>query len=91
MRQNIQYWNEKTNNITLLSSVSLFLLKETNIHTISVLIYHFSLLGTRVAGAMPRRQTHMRVRDARVSVLYILAHTVQAMINYLSLVFHFKF
>jgi hypothetical protein len=36
----------------------------------------FSLLGTRAAGAMPRRQTHMRVRDVRVSVLYILAHTV---------------
>jgi hypothetical protein len=28
------------NNITLLLSASLFLLKETNIHTISVLIYH---------------------------------------------------
>jgi hypothetical protein len=65
MRQNIQYWNEKTNNITLLSSVSLFLLKETNIHTISVLIYHGMRMGTRAAGAMPRRQTHMRVRDAR--------------------------
>jgi hypothetical protein len=37
----------------------------------------FSLLWTRAAGAMPRRQTHMRVRDARVSVLYILAHTVR--------------
>jgi hypothetical protein len=31
---------------------------------------------TRAAGAMPRREMHMRVRDARVSVLYILAHTV---------------
>jgi hypothetical protein len=72
----IQYWNEKTNSITLLSSVSLFLLKETNIHTISVLIYHGMRNATRAAGAMPRRQTHMRVRDARVSVLYILAHTV---------------
>jgi hypothetical protein len=40
MRQNIEYWNEKTNNITLLSSVSLFLPKETNIHIISVSIYH---------------------------------------------------
>jgi hypothetical protein len=40
MRQNIQYWNEKTNNITLSSSASLFLIKETNIHNISVLIYH---------------------------------------------------
>jgi hypothetical protein len=34
------------------------------------------LLETRAAGAMPRRQMHMRVRDARVSVMYILAHTV---------------
>jgi hypothetical protein len=59
-----------------LSSVSLFLLKEINIHTISVLIYHGMRMGTRAAGAMPRRQTHMRVGDARVSVLYILAHTV---------------
>jgi hypothetical protein len=75
MRQNIQYRNEKTNNITLLSSVSLFLLKETNIHTISVLIYHGMRMGTRAAGAMPHRQTHMRVRDARFSVLNILAHT----------------
>jgi hypothetical protein len=64
------------NNITLLSSVSLFLLKETNIHIISMLIYHGMLLGTRAAGAMTRQQTHMCVRDARVSVLYILAHTV---------------
>jgi hypothetical protein len=56
--------------------VSLFLLKETNIHTIIVLIYHGMRNVTRAAGAMPRRQTHMRVRDARVSVLYILAHTV---------------
>jgi hypothetical protein len=76
MRQNIHYWNEKTNNIILLSSVSLFLLKETNIHTISVLIYHGMSNVTRAAGAMPRRQTHMRVRDARISVLDILAHTV---------------
>jgi hypothetical protein len=36
----------------------------------------FSLLGTRAAGAMPRRQTHMRVRDARVSVLYFFAQTL---------------
>jgi hypothetical protein len=79
MRQNTQYWNEKTKNITLLSSVSLFLLKETNIPTISVLIYHGMLLETRAAGAMPRQQTHMRVRDARVWVLYILAHTVYDM------------
>jgi hypothetical protein len=33
-------------------------------------------MGARAAGAMPRRQRHLRVRDARVSVLYILAHTV---------------
>ncbi|KAF8792014.1 hypothetical protein HNY73_003666 [Argiope bruennichi] len=37
---------------------------------------HNLLLRTRVAGAMPRRQTQPSVRDARVSVLYILAHTV---------------
>jgi hypothetical protein len=69
---------KRPNNITLLSCVSLFLLKETNIHTISVLIYHGMRNVTRAAGAMPRRQTHMRVRDARVSVLYMLAHTVQS-------------
>lgn len=36
----------------------------------------FSLLRTRAAGAMSHRQTQPRVRDVRVSVLYILAHTV---------------
>jgi hypothetical protein len=55
--------------------VSLFLLKETNIHTIIVLIYHGMRNVTRAAGAVPRRQTHMRFRDARVSILYILAHS----------------
>jgi hypothetical protein len=40
MRQNIHYLNEKANNIILLSSVNLFILKETNIQTISMLIYH---------------------------------------------------
>jgi hypothetical protein len=65
--------------------VSLFLLKEINIHTISVLIYHFSLLETRAAGAMPRRQRHMRIRDARFSVLYILAHTVVAVMPFIQL------
>jgi hypothetical protein len=40
MRQNVQYWNKKTNNISLFPSVSLFLLKETNIHSIRVFINH---------------------------------------------------
>jgi hypothetical protein len=42
----------------------------------SVLIYHSTRNVSVWSGAMPRWQMHMRVRDARVSVLYILAHTV---------------
>jgi hypothetical protein len=76
MRQNIQYWNEKTNNITLFHLWVYFSWKKVTyiqqLHNKT----SFSLLGTRAAGAIPRRQTHMRVRDARVSVLYMLAHTV---------------
>jgi hypothetical protein len=76
MRQNIQYWNKKTNNITLLSSVSLFLMKETNIHTISVLIYHgMHNVSVRSVHSLAVDSFHI-VRDARISVLYILAHTV---------------
>jgi hypothetical protein len=76
MCQNIQYWNEKKNSITLLSSVSLFLLKETNIYAINMLIYHGLHTGNMCAGAMPHWQMYMHIQDAWVSVLYILAHTV---------------
>jgi hypothetical protein len=61
MRQNIQYWNEKTNNITFLSSVSLFLLKETKIRTISVLIYH----GMRNVSVPFHYWEHVRLEHAR--------------------------
>jgi hypothetical protein len=57
----------------LLSPVNLFLLRDTNIHTISALIYH---AGNMYAGAMPNWEAYMRIRDVRVSVLYILVHTV---------------
>jgi hypothetical protein len=61
MSQNIQYWNEKTNNIVLLSSVSLFLLKETNIHTISVLIYFLFTTGNTCGWSYaPSTNAHAR-------------------------------
>jgi hypothetical protein len=77
MRQHIQYWNEKTNNITLLSSVNLFLPKETNIHTFSMLIYHgICNVSVRSVHCLAVDSFHIIHADARVSVLYILVHTV---------------
>jgi hypothetical protein len=60
-----------------LSSVSLFLLKETNMHTISVLIYHgMRNLSVRIVHLLAVDSGH-----ARVSVLYILAHTVYTLLD----------
>jgi hypothetical protein len=82
MRQNIQYWNEKTNNITLLSFVSLFLLKETNIHTISVLIYH-GMHNVSVRSVPPRCRhcSYRSCRCASFSTVYFGAYCTTSMSN----------
>jgi hypothetical protein len=52
-----------------------FISPERNLQTSNVLIYYGMITGNTWTGAMPHRQTCMHVRDARLSVLCILAHT----------------
>jgi hypothetical protein len=58
--------------------VSLFLLKETNIHTIRVLIYHgMRNVSVQSVHHLAVDSVHIVHEDVRDSVLYILEHTVK--------------